>query len=133
VAYVTPSVVFGRDTGRQFTQNTKPTASQVAEYIDLTAGELDGILRKRGYALPISATSALKLLEHYNALGAAAMIETAAPTAGGKDKTALAMWESAKKMLGDGGIELDAASDSRSGRPRHSTGATALFLRDAEV
>lgn len=120
MGYVNATTVYARDTGRTFTATSRPATSQVGEFIEQTAAELDGILRQRGYTIPVAttATSALKLLEHYNALGAAAMIEQAAPTHGGKRDDAFKLWEECKKALMSGKVELDAGKDSTQTKPR---------------
>ena len=135
MAYATPTTVYARTTGRTFTASSKPNTSQVAGYIDQAAGELDGILRRVGYALPIAttATAALALLEHYNALGAEALIEISAPVSGGRDKNALKLWDDAKKMLASGDLELGAAMDAENALPRSGWPATAMFSRDQET
>jgi len=120
MGYVNATQVYARDTGRTFSATSRPSTYQVGDFIEHTAAELDGILRRRGYGLPIatSATSALRLLEGYNAMGAAAMIEQAAPTTGGKRGDALYLWEECKKALACGDIELEADRDVSTSRPR---------------
>lgn len=110
---------------------------QVNDYIEQTAAEIDGILRAKGYSLPIAttATSALKLLELYNAQGAACMVEQGSPTPR-PDRTgasACAMWREAKKMLKDGCIELEADLDTTESMPRSSLPATPLFTLADEL
>lgn len=120
MGYVNPTQVYAQDTGRTFTATSRPSTQMVGDYIERTAAELDGILRRRGYTVPVatSASSALRLLEHYNALGAAAMIEQGAPTTGGKRGDAFYLWEECKKALACGDIELEAAKDTSTSRPR---------------
>lgn len=120
MGYCTPSQVFARDTGRTYSATSKPNTTQVADYIEHTAAELDGILRARGYSAPVAttATSAYVMLEGFNALGAIAMVEQTAPTPGGKRDTAIHLWEEAKKMLACGDLELDAARDASNSAPR---------------
>lgn len=136
MAYATPSTVAGFDTGREFGPNDKPSTDQLSGYIDQTAAVLDGILRKRGYTVPVAsatATSAFALLAHYNALGAICMVERSAPTSGGKDQNWCALWADAQAMLLSGDVELDAPIDTSIGLPRGASQPTALFLRDVCV
>lgn len=125
MGYATPTQVYVRHPGRTFTATSKPSTGEVADAIDQTAAELDGILRARGYSLPIAttATGTLKLLEGYNALGADVLVEQAALSGSGEGKRSAAWkaWEAAKKMLATGQVELDADRDSDQALPRHDT------------
>lgn len=120
MAYATPTQVFALDTGRTYTATSKPNTVQVAQYIESTAGELDGILRSRGYVTPVAttATSAYSMLAGFNAYGAIAIVEQSAPTTGGKATGWQQMWEQAKKMLASGDLELDAERDTSTSSPR---------------
>jgi hypothetical protein len=109
----------------------------VVEYIEMTAAELDSILRSRGFELPIasSATQALALMEHYNALGAACLVESSAEN-DSRAANVCSMYESAKKALEEGNIDLDLPDDPDEGL-RYST-AEPIFaipgsLRDGAV
>ena len=115
--------------GRTFTGSSRPNASHVADYLDKTAIELDAILRGQGYGIPIAttATAALKLLEHGNALGAAAMVEAAAPNPHTSDQHARKLWEEFKLGLKKGYLELDADKDVAQSAPRHSGSSTSMF------
>lgn len=130
-SYATLDAAAAAAPGRTFTASSKPSASQVAMFLEQTSAELDGILRARGYQVPVAttATSAWALLADYNARGAAAMVAQAAPGQDGKLNNALALWETAKKMLSDGTVSLDAPSDTVRGLPRHAGIATAVFSR----
>lgn len=136
MAYVTTLKV-AADTGRTFTATSTPNIDQVQGFVNQTAAELDSILRRLGYTVPIAtaATSALALLEGYNALGAGAFALQAAVTPGGKKPDAMRLWQDAKKMLADGKLELDAARDPDRARPRgrSSFPATAMFSRNVDV
>jgi hypothetical protein len=136
MGYATVIDVVKQNTARKtFTPNTKPTASQVIEYLDETAGELDSILGGQDYALPVptTATGALRTLEYFNALGGAAMVEQAAPTSDRRD-SALALWENAKKMLIDGVIEFtDVPRSSELALPRAAEAASPWFSRDMDL
>jgi hypothetical protein len=118
-------------TGRTIATSTKPNATQVYGYLTETAAVLDGILREKDYALPIptTATGALELLEHFNALGAHALTEEAAPTSDRRD-AAMSMWENAQKMLRDGLIQLDAPRDTSLSFPRAPAAPSPFFTRD---
>lgn len=106
MGYASISHVQALNAIRTFTPSSRPSVDQVAGYLDETAAVLDGILKGRGFQLPVptTATSALKLLEHYNALGAHALAENSAESAPGKDAAAKA-WADAQKMLRDGIVE----------------------------
>lgn len=128
-------------TGRKsFAADTKPTASQVVDYIEQTAGILDGILRGRQYQLPVptTATSALKVLESFNAYGAACMVEQSAPVQrptdrGRSDAGVCAMWKSAQAMLKSGDLELELEVNVSTGSPRGGPVASPFFSRDMQL
>lgn len=127
--YATPSQVFARSRGRTFTATSKPSTTDVDQYLIDTAAELDGILRARSYTVPVAttATSAFGLLAGYNAIGALATVELSAPSPQGKASEALKLWAECKRMLRAGDIELDAPKDTAQARPRHGAGATSMF------
>ncbi len=130
--YVNATVVYARNAGRTFTASSRPATQMVQDFIDDTAAELDAILRMRGYDLPVQgATSALKTLEHGNALGAGFLIEQSAPS-GSPDKLRMAfeLWKSFKDALQVGDLELDAPADNASSDVRHAltSSATAMFV-----
>lgn len=132
MAYANPTVVYARDRGFTFTATSKPSTGDVEQFLEDTAVELDGILRGRGYQLPIptTATTALQLLANYNAHGALAMIELSAPTSGDKRDDAQKLWNQCKRMLASGDVTLDVALSTDAGLPRHGGQATAMFNRD---
>ncbi len=127
--YATPSQVFARSRGRTFTASTKPSTSDVDVFLADTANELDGILRARGYTVPVpsTATSAYGLLAGYNAIGALAMTELAAVSPQSKTSDALKLWADCARMLRAGEIELDAPKDTGQALPRHGSTATSRF------
>ena len=131
MAYATLSHVQELTVGRPtYTGSSRPNTSQVVDYLDGKAAEIDAILRGRGYSLPVAttATAALKLLEHGNALGAAAMVEAAAPNPHTSAEYARKLWEDFKKTLQNGTLELDAAKDTEQANPRHgNTTSTSVF------
>ena len=132
MGYCNPTIVYARNSARTFTATSKPATQMVQDFIDDIAAEIDGILRTRGYALPIptTATSSLKLLEHGNALGAAMLVEQAASSGGqDKDDFATKLWENWKDAIIKGTMDLDAAIAPGIGEVRSSstTQATAMF------
>lgn len=117
---------------RTYTPTSTPNLEAVEDFLSETSAVLDGILTARGYALPVSttATGALELLEHYNAVGAWSMVEMAAPSSPHVD-AAVRAWERAQKMLRDGlieppGLERDVATS----RARAASVPTPFFYRD---
>lgn len=119
--------------GRTYTASSKPTVTDVQDWLTLNAREIDGLLRRQGYSVPVAttATGALALLAHGNALGAAKLVEAAAPT-GGRYKEVCALYESFREMVLAGDLELDAGKDSTNSAPRFNVNATAMFMRDME-
>jgi phage gp36-like protein len=89
-----------------------------------TAAELDGYLAARDYQVPVpaSATAAFELVTRYNAIGANALAQAAAPDSPHADK-AQKDWERILKALREGNVELP-------GAPR-DTGVTAVRVRSA--
>lgn len=138
MGYATVMDVQGRNVARgTYGASTRPTADQVVEYIEMTAAELDSILRSKGFSLPIAseATQALALMEHYNALGAACLVESSAEN-DARAAGVCSMYESAKAALEAGNIDLDLPDDPDEGL-RFST-AEPIFaipsgLRDGAV
>ncbi|MGH2954881.1 MAG: hypothetical protein ACRD2Z_09745 [Thermoanaerobaculia bacterium] len=117
MAFATVADVHQLNTGRAtYTASSKPTASQVIDWLEQTGAAIEGILRQRGYSVPVptTATSALKYLEKCNALGAAALVEQGAQASDRRDQ-AVALWRECYKALSDGTIDLDAPSDANGG------------------
>lgn len=130
MAYATVADVHQLNTGRPtYTASSKPTASQVIDFLEQSAAKIDGILRARGYGLPVpsAATSALKLLEGCNAAGAHALVEQGAQSSDRRE-AALRLWQDCLTMLREGGLELDGGSDA-GGRPRFSPAPPPIFER----
>lgn len=99
--YATVFHVEALDQGRDsFTNQTKPAVQEVINYLHWTAAELDGIIAGQDYVLPVAttATSALRLLEGYNAIGANCLVQRAAQSSAQKDE-ACAAWQAAKEAL----------------------------------
>lgn len=134
MAYATVSDVQQQNVVRTISATSRPNASQVIDWLEQTAAVLDGLLRESGYSLPVptTATQVLKLLEHYNALGAAALVERGAPTSD-RRKEAQELWEGAQKMLRDDLLNLDAPRDEATRTIRAPAYATPMFTRDQEL
>ena len=58
-------------TGITYSSITRPTTTEVTEFVSDVAAEIDGVLQAAGYALPITDSAALNLLGRYNKFGAA--------------------------------------------------------------
>jgi len=118
--------------GREFTASSKPAISDVVDWLNSSAVEIDGLLRRGGYGLPVptTATAARALLAHGNALGAACLIESSAPTSS-RAQMACKLYETFKKSILAGDLELDAAKDGTSSSPRSNAAnqATGMFTR----
>jgi hypothetical protein len=132
MAYATVSNVEALDAARTFTPANEVTDTDVVGFLTETAAVLDGILTARGYTLPVptAATSALELLEGYNAIGAWAFVEQAATISPHRDAAAQA-WANAQRMLRDGLIEpAGLTKDTASSSARAPAAATAFFSRE---
>lgn len=129
--YATLSHVQELTVGRPtYTATSRPNVTQVADYLETTSVEIDAILRGQGYSVPIAttATSALKLMQQGNALGAAAMVEAAAPNPHTSAEYARKLWDDFKTGLLGGHLELDADKDTAQANPRHgNTTSTSVF------
>jgi hypothetical protein len=78
MSYCTITDVRGLNPTRSYGASTTPTETQVTTYIDNIAGEIDAIINGRGYTVPVTAPTALvTFLKQTNALGAAALAESA--------------------------------------------------------
>jgi hypothetical protein len=133
--YATPTQVYALNTGRNFTATSKPNIAQVQQFIDQTAGVIDGILAEKAYTLPLatSATAARVSIEFYNALGAACLVERSAPTSDERRQEACEMWRNAQDMLRSGAVEFpDLERSTSTDMPRSSFPATPMFTRDME-
>lgn len=109
MAYAEIADVQELNTGRPtYGATTKPTASQVADFLEQTAAELDGIMRAKGYLLPVPSTaiSALKWLEGANAAGGWYKVELGAQASDRREE-AERLWRSMKRSLRDGEIDLE--------------------------
>lgn len=63
--------------GRILNTTSKPTATQVADFITQIDAEIDCILRTKGYSLPITDTTALSFLKRISVVGGCMMMERA--------------------------------------------------------
>jgi hypothetical protein len=132
-AYATIDDVIRFTQGRTFNASSKPSTPDVQDYLNFSKGEIDGLLRRGGYDLPVAtvATGALALLAHGNALGAACLVETSAPIAN-RQSQVCRLYADFKKMVLAGDLELDAGKDESNSAPRSNAAnqATAIFRRD---
>lgn len=130
--YATLEQVRALNTGRTIGATSKPSATQVQNFLSNAAAIIDAKLRSEGYALPVptGATSALEVLEYANAAGGHYFTEEAAPTSE-KLKSAKEMWESALKMLSS--VELPTDQDPEQTLARFPSAATPYFTRDLEL
>lgn len=134
MAYANATQVYALNTGRTFTATSRPSIGQVNGFLEETAAVIDSILSEQSYVTPVgtTATGARLVLAHYNAIGAAKMVEDAAPTSD-RRKEATEMWLWAQKMLKSGSIEFpDAELNVAHDMPSSSLPATAMFSRDME-
>lgn len=133
--YATVDDVARLNSARTLTDRSKPTASDAAGFLAQVSSELDATLAERGYQTPVptSATAARELLAYYNALGANALIERAAPDSPSVDR-AEQMWDNALKALQAGKVGLaDAPRDQAEIRFRAPAVATPMFSRDMDL
>lgn len=135
MAYATVGDLEAFNAIRTFTGSSRPTVTDVVGFLTETGAVLDGILAARGYALPVpvTATAALELLEHYNAIGAWFYSESAAPDSDMRDVAERA-WANAQRMLRDGLVEPPGlVKDVETTSIRSAFAPTAMFLRDMEL
>ncbi len=142
--YASPIHVEALNEGRRVFPATsiqgQSSLDDVGRFLAETAGIIDGLLRQRGYLVPVpttAATSALMTLQNFNAAGAAYLVERAAKKSDRLEE-AKAAWRWAQKMLVDGLIDLDLPVDAEETRPRggfgrSSAAATPFFTRNMEL
>ena len=131
MGYATVMDVHQLNTGRPtYTASSKPTASQVIDFLEQSAAKIDAVLRGRGYSLPVAtgATSALKLLEGCNAAGAHALVEQGAQSSDRRE-AAMKLWQDCLAMLREGELELDSGIDASSGVVAYSPAPSPVFER----
>lgn len=138
MAYATVAHVAALNSARTFTANTQPSVEDCLLFLEDVKVEIDGVLRGHGYELPIAttATDALRLLQSYNAKGAWALCERAAPASPHRE-SAQKEWNENLSALKTGKVELDAPRTSGEGGERavrfKAAEATSLFYRDMEL
>lgn len=134
-AYAAVTDVQRRNFGRTISATALDgTTEDVIQYLEETAGIINGILRSQGYSVPVSpttASAAYKTLQGINAIGAWALWESAARTSDRREEAAR-MWEKAQDMLRKGEVELDIPIDLSEAAPRGGFEgvATPWFQRD---
>jgi hypothetical protein len=143
VPYATLTHVHARSPQRAFTATSRPATADVELFLEDAAAELDALLLARGYQLPVpaEATIALGWLRRTNAIGAAAMVEKAAPVSKPDGPSRLqAEWREAQSALANGRVELDAPRNVADSYARGRTldelgqaGPEPLFSRDMEL
>lgn len=117
---------------RVFGATSIPSATQVAEYLDFTAADLDSIISADGYALPVptTATIALLNLKRLNAIGAWVQVEHSAQVSDDRDR-AQKMWDAARLEFKSGGVSLyDLPRLGGENFARSQSAATPFFTRD---
>ena len=78
MSYCVIADVQGFNPKRAYGGTSTPTATQVTEYIEKIAGEIDSVLQGRGLTTPVTTPTAfVAFLETLNAVGAAALAERA--------------------------------------------------------
>lgn len=124
-------------TGRGvYTSSTKPTASQVAQFIVEAAAEIDVALVEGGYVVPIpaSASQAFAYLQKVNAMGALCSVESTAQVSHNED-TFCSTFKSALRALAKGqrlpGLDKNAATSLP--RESMSVASPPFFTRDMRL
>ena len=119
-AYCSASDVASLNKARTIGAGNNPTVSDIDGYILMCAGQIDGILTNKGYAVPVNTASypeTAGLLGWANATGAWAMMEEASPDSPNIDRARQA-WEQAKKMLSDATTVFDLPLNQARSEPR---------------
>ena len=134
MAYATLVHVERLHAARTFSDRSMPTKDDVAGFLEDCAVELDAALAAREYEVPVptTATSAFRLVQRWNAAGAHALAEEAAPDSP-KAEGARKEWERILKRIEDGKIDLpELAHDEETSGIRTLAPATPMFTRDME-
>lgn len=132
MAYATIGDVSALAAKRVFGATSIPSASQVAEFLDFTAADLDSILSADGYALPVPPTASIALLalKRLNAIGAWVQVEHAAQVSVDVDR-AQKLWDEARTEFKAGGVSLyDLPRLGGENFARSMSAATPFFTRD---
>lgn len=135
MAYASITDVSALAAKRVFTGSSIPTASQVAEFLDFSAADIDSMIAADGYALPIptAATIALLNLRRLNAIGAWVQTEHSAQVSDDRDR-AQKMWDDARTEFKTGGVSLfDAPRLGGENFARSQSAATAFFTRNMPI
>lgn len=133
MAYASIPHVEAKNTARgTFTSNTKPNASQVAQFIDQAAAMMEGAFAQGGYVVPFDVSSCPSYvqteLQNINAYGAAYYVECAAQTSQRREEFE-EIWRNALKMMKAGEfVGLD--KDTSESVPRSAGTATPIFAMD---
>ena len=130
MAYASQSDIEAQNPKRTYGVATKPTATQVGEYINSIAAEIDNVLSSQGYAIPVtSPANFVTHLKQLNAYGAAALAEYAMfPEAANVGETPHGailwkMYQAGLKALRDGEIPAGVPKSSASiGPASYATG-----------
>lgn len=125
VAYCTPSDVASLNKPRAAAWGlaNNVTVTDVDGYILMVAGQIDGILSKQGYSVPVNTASfpeAEGLLCYVNATGAAAMVEEASPHVDGGQSIARvkAAYDAALQMLSEAKFAFELPVNEQRSEPR---------------
>lgn len=132
MAYASTTDVSALAAKRTFGATSIPNASQVAEFLDFTAADLDSILAADGYALPVPTTASIALLnlKRLNAIGAWVQVEHSAQVSDDRDR-AQRMWDAARKEFQSGGVSAyDLPRLGGQNFARSQAAATPFFTRD---
>lgn len=120
---------------RVFGPTSVPSASQVAEFLDFGAADIDSMLSADGYGLPVptTATIALLALKRMNAIAAWVQVEHSAQVSDDKDR-AQKMWDEARAEFKSGGVSLyDLPRLGGENFARSQSAPTAYFTRDMKL
>lgn len=120
---------------RVFGATSIPSASQVAEFLDYSAADIDSILSADGYALPVPTTASIALLalKRLNAIGAWVQVEHSAQVSEDVDRAQKA-WDGARTEFKSGGVSLyDLPRLGGENFARSQSAATPFFTRDMQL
>lgn len=114
MAYCTITHVQGHNPKRTYSATSTPTTTQVQEFIDRIANEIDVVLGGRGFTVPVtSPTELANFLIQVNAYGAAALAEDAMfpeTTVPGATPHSVSLWskyQAALKYLGEANLPVN--------------------------
>jgi hypothetical protein len=100
-------------------KGNNPTASDVAFYLEVIAGEINAVVLAKGYDLPVptNATGALQMLRGINAKGAWWMMEDASPSSQNKTEAREA-YDASLEMLRTAELMMLIPKETERTRPR---------------